>query len=120
MTPWQRFERFIAAATTVLGGLSVVGWVVSLATGDGPWAGVGLGVGAVIVGFGLSWLRWRERLPWWSGLVLVLLAAYPLAVARVDLESTWAQLASWCGLASLVTAGMMLARKFDVRPTQPQ
>jgi len=120
MTGWQKVERFLTVATTVLGSLSAVGWVVSFATGDGLLAAAGLVASLVIVGFGVCWLRWRERLPWWSGLVLFLVAIYPLAAARVGLESVWSQLASWCGLASLVTAAMMAARKFDAKPVPPQ
>jgi hypothetical protein len=120
MTGWQKFERLLAFATTVLGSLSAVGWVVSVVTGGGLPAALCIVASLVIVSFGVWWLRWRERLPWWSGLVLFLVAVYPLAAARVGLESTWSQLASWCGLASLVTAAMMAARKFDAKPVPPQ
>ncbi len=116
MTGWQKFERFLAAATLALAAGSLVAWMVAWATGGGLWAGVNVGVAVIVVAFAVAWWRWRDRLPWFSGLILVVVCVGPIAYARVLIPDLSAQVASLLGFAALVASGMMIARRADRPP----
>lgn len=119
MTGWQRFERAIAWLCTVAAGLAVLLWVAAAAMGGGLWAVIALVDSVIVLGYGIVWLRLRQRLPWGAGIALFVVTVVPAVYAKVVLDANpAAQAAFYCSAAAIFFAGLVAGRSAD-RPTLP-
>ena len=116
MTGWHRTERWLALMSVVAAVAAVIGWIGAVATGSGWWSVALLLITLATTVFGVAWVMVPRSLPWWSGLLVFIVAGGPACYAYVTLEGSIAHVAGLLTIVAVALPGMMPVRRSDMPP----
>lgn len=95
---------------------AVLGWVGAVATGSGALSVLLLLVTLGATAFGVRWVVHPASLPWWSGLVVLLVAIGPACYAFVILSGVIAHVAGLFTFVAIAFDGMTVLRRYELPP----
>ena len=94
----------------------MLGWVGAVATGSGGLSVVMLIITVATTMFAVLWVMRPGALRWWSGLVVLVVALGPAAVAFIIMGGSIAHVAGLLTLVTIWLAATTVVRRYEMPP----